>query len=343
MTRFVAAGLAALLAGCALKVQEPLAAPAQFTGPSLGADHVVSFDGARLGLQSWLPPGEAEPWAVVVAVHGMSEYGEAFYLVGPWLAARGVAVYAYDQRGFGRSPQRGLWPGTELMARDLIAVRDAARTRHPDATLAVLGQSMGAATVMTATVQADGPLADRVILSAPGVRGWSALPWAYRLSLAVAARVAGGRAVRPPRGVSVQATDNIEALIKNGEDPLFLHDTRLDALHGLISHMEAAAQAAPGRRAPTLFLYGAKDELIPPRAAEVAAGRLGPCARSALYADGWHMLMRDLQAPVVWRDIEAFLADAEAALPSGAPPVPGAPDAGPASAAGSTLSSQCLD
>ena len=44
--------------------------------------------------------------------------------------------------------------------------------------------------------------------------------------------------------------------------------------------------------------------------------------RVALYRDGYHMLLRDLQAPVVHRDVAQWIltrqADPMAALPSGA-------------------------
>jgi len=36
-------------------------------------------------------------------------------------------------------------------------------------------------------------------------------------------------------------------------------------------------------------------------------------------------MMRDHQGPVVWKDIEAFIRDPEAPLPSGAPKIPTAP------------------
>jgi hypothetical protein len=38
----------------------------------------------------------------------------------------------------------------------------------------------------------------------------------------------------------------------------------------------------------------------------------------AWYADGYHMLLRDLEGPVVWRDVESWIADHRATLPSGA-------------------------
>lgn len=328
-----AAALALLAApavafGCAFERQAPLTAVAKAT-PHFDDDAFVTFDGERLGLTVWEPDPALfpEPWAVLVAVHGMSEYADAFHLAGPYWAAQGVKVYAYDQRGFGRSPGRGVWPGQDLMAADAAAAVQAARLSHPDAIVSVVGESMGGAVVLYAASRSTGPLADRVILSAPGVRGWSALPWTYRVSLWGAAHVAPRWAARPPRGIGVTATDNIEALYRNGADPLFLRDTRMDTLYGLVSLMEAASKAQPAGDAPLLMLYGANDQLIPRRAVEAAAPNLGACARTALYEDGWHMLFRDLQAQTVWDDVLAFLRDPEAPLPSAAPPLLEAEDA----------------
>jgi acylglycerol lipase len=52
-----------------------------------------------------------------------------------------------------------------------------------------------------------------------------------------------------------------------------------------------------------------------------AARRLPPTVRTALYEDGWHWLLRDLQREVVFGDILAYIADADAQLPSQAPPL----------------------
>src|SRR6185437_13041810 len=102
------------LAACAPIVQRPQIPPPSFPGPRLEGDRFISFDGAPLGLSHWDPPGGAAPWAVVVGVHGMDDYAAAFHLAGPYWAARGIATYAYDQRGFGRSPDRGVWGGDAL-------------------------------------------------------------------------------------------------------------------------------------------------------------------------------------------------------------------------------------
>lgn len=308
---------------CAFQRQGPLAdaAPA---APHFESDAFVSFDGARLGLTTWSPDPEIypEPWAAIVAVHGMSEYAEAWYLAGPYWAEQGIKVYAFDQRGFGRSPRPGIWAGDALMARDVRAAVAAARAAHPGAIIAVVGQSMGAAvTLVAAGDGSSAPLADRVVVSAPAVRGWSALPWSYRVSLWTAAHTAPGYAPTPPRGIKITASDNYEALLKNGRDPLFLRHTRFDTLYGLVSLMETASRAEPFAPDRMLVLYGDKDELIPPAAMEAFAARLDPQVRTARYPEGWHMLFRDLQAKTVWRDVVAFLHDPCADLPSGVGPV----------------------
>ena len=54
-------------------------------------------------------PEAAEPWAVSIGLHGMDDYANAFHLAGPYWAKAGIVTLAYDQRGFGRSPGRGVW------------------------------------------------------------------------------------------------------------------------------------------------------------------------------------------------------------------------------------------
>src|SRR5262249_38656116 len=81
-----------------------------------GQMRYVTRDGLALGLNAWPAMDEK---AVVVALHGMADYAHAFALPAPWFAEHGFTVYAYDQRGFGRSPNRGLWAGEDALRRDL--------------------------------------------------------------------------------------------------------------------------------------------------------------------------------------------------------------------------------
>ena len=101
------------LAACATPaVQPPMTPPPGFAGPAVEARALVVDDGARLPLARWSPEGE--PWAVIVALHGMNDSRASFRLAGPWWAEQGIETWAIDQRGFGEVPGRGVWAGEAL-------------------------------------------------------------------------------------------------------------------------------------------------------------------------------------------------------------------------------------
>lgn len=285
---------------------------------------MVSFDGAELGLTVW-DTAEA-PEVVIVGVHGMNDYANAFHLAAPYWADRGVKTYAYDQRGFGRSVGRGDWPDEELMRRDLGTAVSLVRREYPDAILAVVGISMGGAMTMTAFASDDPPDGvDRVILSGPGLRGWGSLPFVQRVALWSSVRVRPGWVVRPPRFVKIEPSDNIEMLQRLWTDPLGLRTNKIEQVHGVVSLMENAHRAAPRlpKEIPTLLTYGARDIVIPERGIRRTARRLPDHVRTAYYPEGYHMLLRDLQAERVFDDVLSFLRDPDAPLPSQVGEVPG--------------------
>jgi len=314
-----------LIAACVPTVQRANAQVDGFAGPRFDAvnERFISFDGAELGLTAWTPSEGQAPSAVIIALHGMNDYANTYYLAGPWFAERGVAVYAYDARGFGRSPNRGLWPGRRLMTEDLRTAVAVARREHPGLPITVIGDSMGAASAIATFGAENAPQVDRLVLVAPAVWGWSTMPDAYALTLWFGAHTLPGRAVRPPRGVvrARTASDNREALLQAGRAPHMIWSTRIDAVYGLVNLMETASENAGNLNGNVLFLYGANDQIIPENSAIAAARRLPPTARTAHYENGWHWLLRDLQREVVYEDILAYMRDPSAPLPSGAPPL----------------------
>ena len=292
-----------------------------FSGPRFTRDRFVSFDGTRLGLTSW--QGD-EPWAVIVGLHGMNDYANAFHMAGPWWAAQGITTYAYDQRGFGRSPHRGVWGGEDLMIEDLRTAVEVARARHPGLPVAVVGESMGGAVAIAAFASDRPPNADRLVLLAPAVWGWSSQPLPQRTALWFTAHVIGNRVLKPPEWITrnIRASDNMEELIRMGRDPLMIWGARTDAVYGLVQLMERAWASTGRLRGPTAYLYGANDQIIPPEPSIEAAARLGGPHQTALYPQGWHLLLRDKQAANVWHDVASFIRNPSRPLPSKAPPIP---------------------
>ena len=270
-------------------------------------------DQAGLPRRTWVP--EEPPRAVILAVHGFNDYSNAFTEFGEFAAEHGIAVHAYDQRGFGANPAAGRWPGTRALIEDLELERARIAELHPDLPVYILGESMGAAVVIAAVASGAALDAAGFILTAPAVWGGDQLNPLYRATLWVASRLAPGWKLTG-RSLGVMASDNLDALRALSADPLFIKETRVDAIAGLVGLMDTAYAAADAFPGPLLVMVGEHDEIVPPDAQTAMIERLRatPCVH-AVYPDGWHLLLRDLQRRVVWQDIMAWM-DGEP-LPSG--------------------------
>ena len=285
---------------------------------------MIAADGARLGLTVWKPEGAAPPNHVIVGVHGMNNYAGEFRLAAPEWAAEGRAVYAYDQRGFGRSVNRGHWAGEVAMQEDLRTAVNLARARHPGVPLTVIGISMGAALAMTAFASARPPEADRLILSGPGLVGWGALNPAFGRALRVANRLGSGWRVSAPAFVKPRLSDNAEFIALQEADPMHSRANRVEQLYGAIELMEHAHSVA-GKlpdRVPVLAAYGAHDRVVPPAGPRRTFREFPANVRTVYYPDGFHVLLSDNQRGKVIADYSAFMDDPDGDLPSGFGPWP---------------------
>ena len=312
----LALAAAAALGGC-VSMAAPPGPPVE--AAAMTEDAFTMPDGARLPYRAWLP--ESPPRAVVLALHGFNDSRDAWEYPAPAFAAAGVALYAPDQRCFGAAPGRGLWPGTAGLAADAAEMARLLRAMHPGLPLVLMGESMGAAVLMVLATGPHPPRDVSYVLIAPAVWGRARMNFLLSgmLWLAVTA-VPGLELTRGP--VRITASDNREALIRLSTDPLTLRRTRVDALAGLVNLMDAALAAAPDLRVPALLLYGGRDELVP-KAATAATWRALPRGgaggpRLAFYPDGYHLLLRDHDRALPIGDILTFIADRDAALPSGA-------------------------
>lgn len=286
------------------------------TKPALAQDHILAPDGARLPLRVWKPEGE--PRAVLIALHGFNMYSRIFDEPGEYWAEHGLLTYAYDQRGFGAAPNRSLWAGTETLVSDLRVVTELVRARHPGIPVYLVGESMGSAVILTALGSGHPPNVSGAVLVAPAVRGWRILPLYQRVALDFVAYTMPW-ATATGRGIKVRPSDNIEMLRELGRDELVIKETRFDAVYGLVTLMDEALEAAPHLSVPALVLYGETEDLVPRKGREVLLGSLPANGdwRLAEYENGFHMLLRDLNAAVVLRDIVAWVTDHDAPLPSG--------------------------
>jgi acylglycerol lipase len=319
MRRLLALALVLLVAACSPRLA-PMGPVSQ--QPALTPDGIVMADGAALPYKAWLPDGT--PRAVVIGLHGFNDYSNAFAIPAESWVKDGIATYAYDQRGFGAAPVRGLWPGTETLVEDLDAATALIMQRHPGVPVFVVGESMGGAVIMAAVAQGRIAAVDGVVLSAPAVRGRETINMFGRVGLWLSAHTVPWLAGKPPPNLGFTPSDNIPMLIALGRDPMVIKETRIDAFYGLIDLMDDALKASEKFDRDALVLLGKHDNLIPSGPTGLMLSRMPPKGererRVALYRDGYHMLFRDLQGPVVHRDVAFWMLskDRVAGLPSGA-------------------------
>jgi len=321
LRRFTVLVIAVLaLSACAPKMA-PAGAPT--TAAAISESLFTASDGVALPVRRWLPADD-KPKALVLALHGFNDYSKAFDKVpdapgvGPTLAAHGIGVYAYDQRGFGKSPNAGLWQGRDAMVSDVKAFVALLRATYPGVPVYLLGESMGGAVAIATLADSAPGFVDGAILAAPAVWARSTMPVTYRMALWVGVRIMPG--FKPSgRGLGYQASDNIEMLRDNGRDPLFIKQTRIDSIYGLSNLMDEALARVGEVQVRTLYLYGAKDEIIPKEPTQQALMSMAGANRRpqvAFYPEGWHMILRDKQAATVLGDIISFIEQPNTPLPS---------------------------
>ena len=286
------------LAACAPSVA-PLGSEADM--PYFSAHAFITRDGLSLPLRQW---DAAKPRAIIVALHGMSDYSEAFDMPGPWFAAHDITMLAYDQRGFGAAPDRGIWAGSTRMRQDLHDMVMAVHARYPGLPVFALGESMGGAVVLSALADHDPPPIAGAILAAPAVWAREDMPLSYRVVLFLAAHLVPWLKLSG-QGLHIMPSDNIPMLIKLSRDPLFQHHARVDQIYGLVNLMDEARRAPEHLISPPpiLYLYGAHDQIIPRKSAEDTIAALGRRATVVEFPHGYHMLLRDLDRKLVWRTI----------------------------------------
>lgn len=311
-------GLLVLLAACTPQWQE--------IGPPVDQPHFTekafhTADGADLPMTVW------EPWdrpieASIIGLHGFNDWKRAFDAPGKAMARRGFILYAFDQRGFGGAPQRGLWSSTDQMAADVAAVAKLAKAAHPDKPVYLLGESMGAAVILAAVTRHVEMPVDGIILAAPAIWGWQTQPainrWIMDLAMDVMPRV-----TVQPNGVYREASDNHYLLRQMWRDPNVIKATRVDAAFGLVELMteayDAGAKLSPSPR--WLIMFGGREDILTKGSVAGFLDKLPKLppreGRVAFYPKAHHMMLRDLGAQVLYDDIAAWIRHPDQRLPSG--------------------------
>jgi acylglycerol lipase len=300
--------LALALAACAPPREDLRPPPASAPGAALGdvvheTGSFVGAHGTELFEQSWHPKGA--PRAVLVIHHGLKSYSDHYAELARRLVARGIAVYAYDMRGHGRSAgQRATLGDFEDLVSDLSLFIARVRVREGPRPLFVMGHSVGGAVVTLYTVEQKPNIAGLILL-APAIR-------IDRMPLEAAATPF--TATTNPYLPVVDVPDEYfsrspEIVAEMGKDPLIYHPAgpALTA-GGLLSALETIWTHADEIEVPLLALHGTGDKATDPRGSADIVQRARSADRTLLLYRGlYHDLVREPERDQVMGDIESWL------------------------------------
>ncbi|EEY23236.1 hydrolase [Verticillium alfalfae VaMs.102] len=212
-----------------------------------------TIDGKELYTKTWTPQGPVK--AKLVFVHGFSDHVNRYYGLFPSLAARGIQVHGFDQRGWGRSVRvpadKGLTGPTAQVIADVAAFTRSVLAAEPSTVpVFVMGNSMGGGQVATL---ASHPAYEDLVGS---IRG-------FVLEAPFIAFPAGEAPSAIKTFLGKLASRGPEVVKSVREDPL-CHDTgTLEGLAGLLERTDALASGRVrlGRQVRSLFLaHGTGDK-----------------------------------------------------------------------------------
>lgn len=251
-------------------------------------------------------------------LHGFGDHSGRYQELAAWLAARGLAVYALDQRGHGRSPgRRGHVSRFAQFLSDVAALRRLAAAEHGGPQL-LFGHSFGGAVALRYLETGPERLAGAVV-SCP--------------FLAVAMRVPGWkRAMARLLGEVLPALPVATGidLAHLSTDPAVGQAARSDPLYHRVMTPRAwreiqAAQAAvladgSHIRVPLLLLLAGDDRIVSRPVAEAFARTLASDVTVKTYDGFYHEIFNEPGRARVYRDVEPWLERVLAgAAPAGGP------------------------
>ena len=267
----------------------------------------TGVDRLQLYYQSWDPKQKVK--GVVVIVHGLGGHSNKYNNVVNHLVDRGFTLYAFDQRGHGRSPgQRGYISSWAELRTDLDIFLKLIEKETKDYPCFLLGHSLGGALVLDYGLRIKNPQTELqgIIAMAPplgavGVPSWrrfigSVLSRIYpRFSLDLGIDLSYGS--RDPQVVEAYKKDTLR------------HSRGTARLSTEFSKTVAWINSHPQDwQLPLLILYGGEDKVTLPHNNHLFFNGITFADKEIKeYPESYHELQNDLNYQEVLADIEDWL------------------------------------
>ena len=237
--------------------------------------------------QQWRPE---HPRAVLINVHGLGDHSAMYPSIAEWFPARGVAVYALDTRGNGRSPgRRGHVDRWQVYRDDLHHFVELVQEREGQAPV-LLGHSLGGLMVLDYALEHPGMI--RGVAAAAPVLGSIGTPapllWIARLL----SRAWPTFTLETGLDLSGLARDPavIRAVL---DDQLFHRYASARLATETLATIDSVHRRAATLARPALILHGAEDRMVSIDGSRRFAS--GPAARHVRLREyeAWHALFAD--------------------------------------------------
>ena len=262
-----------------------------------------SKGGVKIHVRSWLPPGQ--PRAVVVICHGVNSHGGQHAWTAEQLSKAGLATYALDLRGRGKSEgERFYVADVADYVADVAGTIRLAKRRHPGLKTFLLGHSAGGVTSATYVLDNQAELA-----------GFICESFAFQVP-------APGFALAAIKGLSHVAprlpvltlkmkdfTRDPVALAALEADPLVAHESQPAAtVAALVRADERLREEFPTITIPVFIMHGTEDKATVPAGSQFFFDTVGSTDKTLkLYEGHFHDLLNDVGKEGVMADILGWL------------------------------------
>jgi alpha-beta hydrolase superfamily lysophospholipase len=263
----------------------------------------VSTGGLNIFFRSWRPAGT--PRGVVVIVPGFNAHSGYYAWAAQQFVADGLAVYALDLRGRGKSDgERFYVQSFDDYVSDVTGFVTLVKSREPGLRVYLLGHSAGGvvACVYTLDHQAEigGLICESFAFQVP----------APDFALAVLkglSHIAPHAHVLPLKNADFSRDPAAVAALN--ADPLIAHETQpTQTVAAMVRADERLKKDFPLITLPVLILHGTQDKATRPAGSQLFYDTAGSSDKTLkLYEGGYHDLLNDIDKAAVMADITAWI------------------------------------
>jgi alpha-beta hydrolase superfamily lysophospholipase len=268
--------------------------------------HFNGVGGVRIVYDVW-EPDDGDCRGVVVLCHGYAEHARRYDHVAKRFGESGLAVYALDLRGHGRSG------GKRVFLRDISEYTDDFHTlvgiaagEYPELKRVVLGHSMGGGVVFAYGVEHPDDYA-AMVLSGPAVAAQDGMS---PVMVAVAKTLGKILPGLPVEQLPADAVSRDPAVVAAYENDPLVHHGKLPAgiARALIDVGETMPLRAAALTAPLLVVHGEADKLIPVEGSRHLMERVGSTdAQLKVYPGLYHEVFNEPERAVVLDDVASWI------------------------------------